>query len=164
MLLPPPCCCCMLQCPPSPIQWACLMDSVLREGGNRDNVSLEVYSFEPFPLPIGGPENGKFFRDMMAARGITFNEKKALSKVTADGDKKTLHFADGSSTECDVLASVFHLALPEFLASSGLPTGGSGMIPVDRVTMECGDCKNVFVVGEWHCSDAAWVRVCMCVC
>jgi sulfide:quinone oxidoreductase len=48
------------KCPPAPFEAAMVMDWAFKQRGVRNNVEIHVYTPEPVPLPVAGPEAGVF--------------------------------------------------------------------------------------------------------
>jgi len=116
----------------------------LRKRKVRDQVSVDVYSPEPGPMPLAGPENSKQIRQMVEAKGIGYFPEHAVTNVDAAG--KRLHFANGVSADYDLLAYVPPHRAPQVVIDAGL-TGESGWVPVNKQTLAT-KFPGVYAIGD----------------
>lgn len=89
------------KCPPAPYEAALLVDSLLRERGVRNNISIDVYNLAPITLPSAGPKISKQVLDMLDAEGIQFHGSSKVTSVKAG----VLVFEDGED-EFDILMAI----------------------------------------------------------
>jgi sulfide:quinone oxidoreductase len=138
------------KCPPAPYEATFVVDDLIRRTNRRSDVQIEVYTPQPSPLPIAGPEASKKIATTLAERDIPlFPDHKAAG---ADGDSRILKFENGSSAEYTVLFGVPQHVAPDVISESGL-TSDSGWIEPDRQTFSTrfdgvyavGDCVQVTI-------------------
>ncbi|WP_268541458.1 NAD(P)/FAD-dependent oxidoreductase [Candidatus Nitrosotenuis cloacae] len=129
------------KCPPAPYEAALIIDSMLREMGTRDSVSIDFYSVGPITLPAAGPDVSKQLLDMLESQGIKFHG----SCKTVSVEQGSLKFEDGSSAQFDLLIAVPPHQAPKVVHEAGFAPQGQ-FIPVRR------DCKtqfqNVYAIGD----------------
>ncbi len=132
------------KCPAAPYEAAMLLEADLRKRGVRNRVSLSVYSPEPGPMGVAGPDVSAGVRHMVESKGIAYHPKHQIA--TVDPDQKILRFDDGSEESYDFLVYVPPHEAPEVVRNSGL-TNESGWVPVDRHSMETAF-EDVFAIGD----------------
>ena len=132
------------KCPPAPFEAAMLLDWAFTQRGVRSDVELRVYTPEPAPLAVAGPEAGaKLTRDM-GRRDINLHTGAALTEVGSRGREAT--FSDGTSVDCELVIAVPPHRVPSVIASAGLEAH-SGWIPVSPDTLET-HIPGVYAVGD----------------
>lgn len=129
------------KCPPAPFEAALIIDSMLKDLGKRNAISIDFYSPAPITLPAAGPEVSKQLLDMLEAENIKFHG----SCKTAAVDVNTLKFEDGNSANFDLLIAVPPHKAPTVIYETGFAKEGQ-FISVSR------DCKtpyeNVYAIGD----------------
>ena len=118
------------KCPAAPYEAAMLLDGDFRRRGIRGSVELSVYSAEPGPMGVAGPEVSAAVRGMVEGKGIAYHPAHQVTRVQG----KRIEFASGAGAEFDLLVYVPPIRPPRALASSGLVDEG-GWVRVDRQTM-----------------------------
>lgn len=121
------------KCPAAPYEAAMLLEYDCRKRKLRDGIAIDVYTPEPGPMPVAGPEVSRQVRQMVEDKGIGYHPEHAVTRVEADA--RRIHFANGSTAEYGLLAYVPPHRAPRVVKEAGL-TGESGWIPVDRHTLE----------------------------
>ncbi len=119
------------KCPAAPYEAAMLIDADLRRRGIRDAVELSLYSAEPGPMGVAGPEVSAAVRGMVEGKGIPYHPEHQIARV----EGRQVVFTNGVRAEFDLLVYVPPIRPPRALADSGL-TDESGWVRVDRATME----------------------------
>ncbi len=132
------------KCPAAPYEAAFLVEDLLRRGGVRDRVTVDVYTPEALPMPTAGPAIGDAVVELLGAHGIGFHPGHSATRI--DAATNTLVFADGGDAHADVLLGVPPHRPPEVVATSGL-AGDSGYIPVDPHTLATA-APDVFAIGD----------------
>ncbi len=132
------------KCPPAPYEAAFLIDEMLRKQGVRDKTDLQLFTPEPFPLPVGGPTAGAQVKDLLAKKGIAYNPGKKPKQI--DPTAKSITFEDGTKTDYDLLVGIPVHTVPKVVRESGLG-GPSGWIPVDKKTLKTA-WPNVYAIGD----------------
>jgi len=128
------------KCPPAPFEASLIIDSMLREAGNRDSVQIHCYSPAPITLPAAGPEISKQILDLISSEKIIFHNSCKIKSV----EPNKLIFQE-SEANFDLLLAVPPHVEPNVIYESGLAKEDS-FIPIDR------DCKtsyeNVYAIGD----------------
>jgi sulfide:quinone oxidoreductase len=132
------------KCPAAPYEAAMLLEDDLRRRGVRDKVTVDLYTPEPGPMPVAGPQVSAQVRQMVEAKGIRFHPEHAVAEV--DAAARVVHFANGKQAHFDLLAYVPPHRAPTVVRESGL-TGESGWIPVNRATLET-KFPGVYAIGD----------------
>ncbi|MEE8363901.1 MAG: FAD/NAD(P)-binding oxidoreductase [Dehalococcoidia bacterium] len=132
------------KCPAAPYEAAMLLEHDLRKRGVRDNVSITLFSPEPGPMGVAGPEMSAAVRGMVEQRGITYRPQHRVTSV--DPEAHTLQFENGEEDGFDYLAYVPPHAAPKAVIDAGL-TNDSGWIPVDRGSMAT-RFEGVYAIGD----------------
>jgi sulfide:quinone oxidoreductase len=130
------------KCPAAPYEAAMLLDDDLRKRGVRENVSVSVYTPEPGPMGVAGPEMSGAVRGLLEERDIEYRPQHQVDRV----DDGTLHFADGSEVHFDHLMYVPPHVAPAPVVDAGL-TNEAGWVPVDRATMATQH-AGVYAIGD----------------
>ena len=128
------------KCPPAPFEAALLIDSMLRNSGNRKSVQIHFYSPAPITLPAAGPQISHQILELINSENIIFhNSCKTLSV-----EKNKLLFED-TQAEFDLLLAIPPHIAPKVIYESGLAKQG-GFI---QITRECKTpYENVYAVGD----------------
>lgn len=119
------------KCPAAPYEAAMLIEADCRRRGVRNTVELSVYSAEPGPMGVAGPEVSKAVRGMVEQKGIPYHPEHQIARV-AGGQ---IEFTNGVRAGYDLLVYVPPIRPPRALAESGL-VDESGWVRVDKGTME----------------------------
>ncbi len=130
-------------CPAAPYEAAFLMDTILRNSGNRQQVEVAIYTPEGKPMAGAGPAVGDALIAMLEERDIKFNPKRKVQRV--DAASRTIIFEDGE-TSYDLLVGVPPHVAPKVVRDAGL-TDETGWIPVDIESLETGH-PGVFAIGD----------------
>ncbi len=132
------------KCPAAPYEAAMLLDHDLRKRKLRDRVEVAVYSWEPGPMGVAGPEVSAGVKQMLQERDIAYYPQHQVSRV--DAASGTLKFGNGTEAGFDFLVYIPPHVAPEVVQQAGL-TGESGWVPVDRHTMET-RYSRVYAIGD----------------
>ncbi len=131
------------KCPGAPHEGAMLIADFLRShSGNPSEVHL--FTPEPQPLPVAGPQLGDMVRQVLAQRGVTFHPSHKLSAVGSARNEAI--FEDQSVFAYDLLVIVPPHRAPAVVRESGM-VDESGWIPVDRLSLKTRD-ENVYAIGD----------------
>lgn len=131
------------KCPAAPYEGALLIADLLRERGVRDAVSIDIFTPDPLPMPVAGPDVGKALVGMLEQNGIGFHPGHAVQQVDAAGNR--LVFGDGVGEAFDFLVVVPPHRPLAAAASTGL--GPNGWIPVDPRTLAT-SAQGVWAIGD----------------
>jgi sulfide:quinone oxidoreductase len=132
------------KCPAAPYEAAMLLEYDFRKRKLREQVEVDLYSPEPGPMPIAGPEISRQVQQMVEAKGIGYHPEHTVTQV--DATARRVQFANGASAAFDLLAYVPPHRAPRVVAECGL-TGESGWIPVHRQTLET-QFPGVYAIGD----------------
>ena len=145
------------KCPGAPHEGAMLIaDYFSRQGRDelRDKVDIHLYTPEPQPMPVAGPQLGEAVKQMLASKGISFHPLHKLTSV--DWHARQLLFDGKDPIEYDMLVAIPPHRAPSIAREAGL-ANESGWIPVDRSTLgtkfeniyAIGDVSSIGIRGRW---------------
>lgn len=132
------------KCPAAPVEAALLLENDCRKRNIRDAVEIKLYTPEPGPMALAGPENSRMLREMVESKGITYHGEHAVTEV--DSEKQCLHFSNGATADFDLLVYVPPHRAPRVVSDAGL-TGASGWIPVDKHSLAT-KFPQVYAIGD----------------
>lgn len=119
------------KCPAAPYEAAMLIEAECRRRGIRGRTELALYSAEPGPMGVAGPEVSAAVRGMVEQKGIAYRPEHQVARVQGG----EVEFTNGARAPFDLLVYVPPLRPPRVLAASGL-VDESGWVKVDRETLE----------------------------
>ncbi len=132
------------KCPAAPYEAAMLLEDDLRSRGVRDDFEVTLFSPEPGPMGVTGPENSAAVQEMVESRGIEYRPQHKVESV--DPNARTLRFEDGTEESFDHLVYIPPHVAPNVVVNAGL-TGESGWVPVDRSSLQM-SFENVYAIGD----------------
>jgi sulfide:quinone oxidoreductase len=132
------------KCPAAPYEAAMLLEWDYRRRGLRDQVQIDLYSPEPGPMPVAGPEASAQVRAMVEQKGIGYHPQEKV--VSVDPEARRIHFESGASADFDLLVYVPPHRAPEAVRAAGL-CGDSGWVAVDRATLAT-PFPGVYAIGD----------------
>ena len=132
------------KCPAAPYEAAMLIEDVLRRRGIRDRCQVQVFTPEPQPMLVAGPDMGVSVVGMMAAKNIGFHPNLPLDYIDSAG--KTLIFKNGRQESFDFLAAVPPHRPPPVVKESPL-ANEAGWVTVDKHTLQT-RFENVYAIGD----------------
>jgi sulfide:quinone oxidoreductase len=133
------------KCPPAPYEAAMLIDDYLRSKGLRDKSDIQIFTPEPQPMPIAGPEVGNTVISMLNEKGIGFHNNAKVSSI--DGSLKQIVFENGTREKYDLLIAIPPHTSPKVVRESDLADAASGWIPVDPKNMQTKH-DRVYAIGD----------------
>jgi len=142
------------KCPGAPHEGAMLLGDFFRRRGLAGAVDLHLFTPEPQPMPVAGPELGTAVEEMLASRGIAFHP---LHKLTAvDPATRELSFEGRPAVRYDLLVAIPPHRGPRLLREARL-ANEAGWVPVDRGTLATrhdrvyaiGDVTAIPIPGRW---------------
>ena len=122
------------KCPPAPYEAAMLIDDYLRSKGLRDKSDMQIFTPEPLPMPIAGPEVGNAVVSMLNEKGIGFHNNAKMSLI--DGSSKQIVFENGTREKYDLLIAIPPHTSPKVVKESSDLADASGWISVDPKNMQ----------------------------
>ena len=114
----------------------------MRDRGLRERTEITVNTFQPILLPNAGKEGSTWLAEQLSSRGIGFNTGRKVERVEAG----RVVFANGETTQADVLIGVPPHRPPAVIANSGL-TGEGDWVVIDPATLRTSH-ENVFAIGD----------------
>lgn len=132
------------KCPAAPYEAAMLIENALRRRGIRDRCQVQVFTPEPQPMLVAGPDMGVAVVGMMAAKNIGFHPNLPLDHIDAAG--QTLVLKNGRQEPFDFIAAVPPHRPPPVVKESPL-ANEAGWIPVDKHTLRT-RFENVYAIGD----------------
>lgn len=133
------------KCPPAPYEAAMLIDDHLRNKGLRDKSDIQIFTPEPQPMPIAGPEVGNTVVSMLNEKGIGFHSNTKVSLI--DGSSKQIVFENGSREKYDLLIAIPPHTTPKVIRESGGLADTSEWISVDPKNMQT-KYDRVYAIGD----------------
>jgi sulfide:quinone oxidoreductase len=133
------------KCPPAPYEAAMLIDDYLRSKGLRDRSDIQIFTPEPQPMPIAGPEVGNTVVSMLNEKEIGFHNNTKVSSI--DGSSKQIVFENGNREKYDLLIAIPPHTGPKVVRESDLADAASGWIPVDPKNMQTMH-NRVYAIGD----------------
>ena len=132
------------KCPPAPYEAVMVLDWAFKRRGVRKDIQLHVYTPEPAPLPVAGPEAGASLRRAMERRGIQLHTGAAIAQVSHDGREAS--FADGSTIDAEVVITIPVHRVPGVIDEAGL-AGDSGWVDASPRSLETRH-PGIYAVGD----------------
>ncbi len=142
------------KCPGAPHEGAMLIADYFQQRSLRDKVSVHLYTPEPQPMPVAGPQLGEAVKQMLASKGISFHPLHKLTSV--DVQKSQLLFDGKEPVSYDLLIAIPPHRAPSIAREAGL-ANEAGWVPVDRSTLKTkfetvyaiGDVSSISIPGRW---------------
>jgi sulfide:quinone oxidoreductase len=132
------------KCPGAPHEGAMLISDYFKRRGIRNKVEIHLYTPEPQPMPVAGPNLGSAVKQMLEERGIAFHSLHKLLAV--DSDNKKLIFESKEPVSYDLLITIPPHNPPRVVMESGL-AGKDGWIPVEPTTLKT-EYENIYAIGD----------------
>lgn len=132
------------KCPAAPYEAAMLIEDVLRRRGIRDRCQVRVFTPEPQPMLVAGPDMGVSVVGMLATKNIGFHPNLSLDHI--DAVRQTLIFKNGRQESFDLLAAVPPHRPPTVVKESSL-ANEAGWVTVDKHTLQT-HFENVYAIGD----------------
>ncbi len=132
------------KCPGAPYEGAMLITDYLKKQKLQNKVTVNLFTPEPQPLPVTGPELGNAVTEILRNKGIGFHPQNQLASINYN--ERKIEFAFGNSVNYDLLVLIPSHTAPEVITQSGL-VDESGWIPVNKGTLET-KYENVFAIGD----------------
>jgi len=132
------------KCPGAPHEGAMLLEDLFTAKGLREKVEISLFTPEPQPLPVAGPELGNAVKSVLNNKGIHFYPSMQLNFV--DTKLKQLNFNGNDPFEYDLLIVIPPHQAPAVISTSDL-ANSNGWIDVDPEFLET-KYENVFAIGD----------------
>ena len=131
------------KCPPAPVEFAFLLDDLLRKRGVRERSQIKLLS--PLNRAFTIESTSKLVQPILARRGIelvTF-----FNVETVDPVAKVVHSLEGESLAYDLLVLVPPHRGQRVIEESGLGDA-RGWVPVDRGTLRHDRLERIWALGD----------------
>jgi sulfide:quinone oxidoreductase len=132
------------KCPGAPHEGVMLIEDFFSAKGIRDKVEIDLFTPEPQPLPVAGPELGNAVKSILNKKGIGFHPSMHFDSV--DTQSKQLFFKEKEPYDYDLLVLIPPHQSPEVIRKTDL-ANASGWIDVDAATLQT-KFENVFAIGD----------------
>ncbi|MBI4220626.1 MAG: NAD(P)/FAD-dependent oxidoreductase [Chloroflexi bacterium] len=132
------------KCPPAPFEAAMIIRWALERSGRTNGIDIHLYTPEPAPIPVAGPEASACVEADLASRHIQLHPNAALKEVAKDG--KSASFTDGSTMDAELIITVPVHRVARVIADSGI-TDGKPWVPVNPGTLETTK-TGIYAVGD----------------
>jgi len=119
-----------------------LISDFFRRKGIRDKVDIHLYTPEPQPMPVAGPQLGEAVKQMLSSKGVHFHPLHKLASVSSS----EMTFEGKDSVRYDLLVAIPPHRAPQIVRDAGL-SNESGWVPVDRGTLKT-KYENVYAIGD----------------
>lgn len=139
------------KCPGAPAEGAMLIRDFLRRNGVSARVDL--YTPEPQPMPVAGPELGEAVRAMLAERGVGYHPSHALRS----SERGLLQFESREPVAADLVVAIPRHLPPQIVRTAGV-ANEAGWAAADPRTLATndpsifaiGDCASIPLPGRWR--------------
>ncbi|MDA1347296.1 MAG: FAD/NAD(P)-binding oxidoreductase [Chloroflexi bacterium] len=132
------------KCPPAPFEAAMTLEWDFQRRGVRSDIDMHVFTPEPMPLAVAGPDAGARLTRDMERRGIQVHTGAGVTEVATDGRQAA--FSDGQSLDADLVITIPTHRAPELMEEAGL-LGPSGWVHVTPETLEA-DRPGIYAIGD----------------
>jgi sulfide:quinone oxidoreductase len=132
------------KCPGAPHEGAMLIADFFRKRGTRNKVEIHLFTPEPQPMPVAGPQLGEAVRQMLEKKGVAFHPGHKLTGL--DPQARELRFEGKEPFVYDLLVAIPPHRSPAVIRQSGL-TNEAGWIPANQATLET-KYPNVYAIGD----------------
>lgn len=132
------------KCPGAPHEAAMLIADFFRRQDLQKKVAVHLYTPEPQPMPVAGPQLGEAVKQMLVSKAITFHPLHKL--ISVDSQNHTLSFEGKEPARYDMLIAIPPHRAPRIVRDAGL-TNEAGWVPVDRSTLKT-KYENVYAIGD----------------
>lgn len=132
------------KCPGAPHEGAMLIADHFRRRGLSSKVEIHLFTPEPQPMPVAGPQLGEAVREILQGKGIEFHPLHKLASV--DPGASEISFDNGVRVAYDMLVAVPPHRAPRVVVDAGL-TNQAGWVPVDPRTLRTSQ-DDVYAIGD----------------
>jgi sulfide:quinone oxidoreductase len=132
------------KCPGAPHEGAMLIADYFQRRGLHDNVQVHLYTPEPQPMPVAGPQLGEAVTKMLTSKGVAFHP---LHKITSvNPNEHELSFDGHEPAHYDLLIAIPPHRAPGIARDAGI-SNEAGWVPVHRATLKT-PIEHVFAIGD----------------
>ncbi len=135
------------KCPPAPYEAAMLIDDYLKKKSLtlREKSNIQIFTPEPFPMPVAGPEVGEAVVSLLNDLHIQFHNNIKISSI--DSSSNQIIFENGAIENYDLLIMIPPHTSPQVIKESKLADESGGWIPVDSTNMQT-KYDRVYAIGD----------------
>jgi len=120
------------RCPSAPYETAMLVEGLARKRGIRDQVELSLYTPEPRPMMVAGPDVSAALETMLGERQIRYQPQHTVTRI--EPESRTLHFGD-VGVPYDLIIGIPPHSAPKTVTDAHL-VDDTGYVPVHPQTLE----------------------------
>lgn len=132
------------KCPGAPYEGAMLVADFFRRHRLFDGVGVHLFTPEPLPLPVAGPQLGEAVRRMLETKGVNFHPLHKL--IAVNSQTQELLFDGKQPFRYDLLIAIPPHCGPKLVRQAGL-ANEAGWVPVERATLITKQ-ENVYAIGD----------------
>jgi len=132
------------KCPAAPYEAAMLINDLCRKRGISDRTRIDLYTAEPGPMGVTGPELSASVRRMVEDQGVTYHPEHRVASV--DSEARVISFDNDSTASFTLLAYVPPHHAPQVVRNADM-VDETGWIPVDPNTLET-RFPGVYAIGD----------------
>lgn len=132
------------KCPGAPHEGAMLISDYFRRRKLHKEVEVHLYTPEPQPMPVAGPQLGEAVTTLLSSKGIAFHPLHRITSVSPKAHE--LSFDGKEPAHYDLLIAVPPHRPPPIARDAGL-SNDAGWVPVDRATLKT-TFENVYAIGD----------------
>jgi sulfide:quinone oxidoreductase len=132
------------RCPAAPYEAAMLVEASCRARRVREHVQVDMFTAEPGPMGVAGPQVSAAVRQAVEGKGIHYRPEHQVTRV--DPSAHSIHFSNGVAASYDMLGFVPPHHVPRVVSDSGLCAEG-GWVEVERHTFVT-SFPNVYAIGD----------------
>lgn len=132
------------KCPGAPHEGAMLIADYFQKRGMMDKVKVHLFTPEPQPMPVAGPQLGEAVKQMLTAKGISFRPLHKI--ISVNSQSREISFEGKDLFHFDMLVAIPPHRAPHIARAAGL-SNEAGWIPVDRSTLKT-NAENVYAIGD----------------
>ncbi|MBP1608709.1 MAG: pyridine nucleotide-disulfide oxidoreductase [Acidobacteria bacterium] len=132
------------KCPGAPHEGAMLIADYFRRKQRKAGVNISLFTPEPQPMPVAGPQLGTAVVKMLESKHVHFRPLNTLEEVNPSA--RMLKFKQGGIETYDLLVAIPPHRAPRLVKDAGL-TNTTGWVPVNPQTLATAY-EGVFALGD----------------
>ncbi len=132
------------KCPGAPHEGAMLIADYFRKRGLSDKIEIHMYTPEPQPMPVAGPQLGDAVKQLLESKRIAFHPLHKI--ISVDTEQRQVYFEGKESVPYDLLVAIPPHQAPSIVREAKL-ANEAGWVPVDRFTLQT-TAEHVYAIGD----------------
>ncbi|MBI2429636.1 MAG: NAD(P)/FAD-dependent oxidoreductase [Ignavibacteriales bacterium] len=132
------------KCPGAPHEGAMLIADYFQRKGVRNKVEVHLFTPEPQPMPVAGPQLGEAVKQMLTSKGISFHPLHKI--VSVNPETNEISFDGKEPVHFEMLVAIPPHRAPRIVREARL-SNEAGWIPVDHQTLQT-KFEKVFAIGD----------------